>query len=82
MTTLTDRERLISEIADLDDEEIAALLRYVELMKSSAPPEDYDEENDPAIGFLEGTTDLSMTYKQILRDEITNTGFRKKKPNT
>jgi hypothetical protein len=31
---------------------------------------EYDEETDPAIGFVAGPTDLSVRVKEILRDAV------------
>jgi hypothetical protein len=64
----------------MSDEELAALLRYAEAMQSTSLPDDYDEANDPSIGFLSGTTDLATHTKEILRREFTTlSGWTQKK---
>jgi hypothetical protein len=80
MVAPTIRERLIRKLDEPFDDQVASLLSYAEVMQSSSAPEDYDEENDPSIGFISGPTDLSSRAKQILRDEITPlSGWTQKK---
>ena len=43
MAALNIREQLIAKLDELSDEEIAAVLRYVEAMQTTSLPEDYDE---------------------------------------
>lgn len=74
------REQLIAKLDELSDEQVAALLRYVEAMQTPSLPEDYDEATDPSVGFLSGPTDLSTRAKEILRTEITSrSGWTQKK---
>jgi hypothetical protein len=74
------RERLITKIDELTDEQVASLLSYAESLQAVELPDDYDEENDPSIGFLSGPTDLANRAKQILREEITPlSGWTQKK---
>ncbi len=74
------REQVIARLDSMSDEEVAALLRYIDAMRSTALPDDYDEANDPAIGFLSGTTDLATGTKEILRREVTSlSGWTRKK---
>jgi hypothetical protein len=76
----TARERLINKLDELTDEQIASLLSYAEAMQATTLPDTYDEDSDPSIGFLTGTTDLATRAKQILRDEITPlSGWTQKK---
>jgi hypothetical protein len=53
-----------------DLSERVALARYVEIMNSDTLPDDYDEDNDPSVGFLSGPTDLASRAKEILRAEF------------
>jgi hypothetical protein len=77
---MTAREELSAKLDELTDEQIAAVLRYVEAMQSTSLPADYDEANDPSIGFLSGPTDLSERAREILRKEITPlSGWTQKK---
>ena len=70
MDAPTIRERLIRLILnDLTDKQVSEVLRYSEELYSRLP-EDYDEDNDPAIGFLSGSTDLAERSKEILRKEF------------
>jgi hypothetical protein len=74
------REQVASKLDELSDEQLAELLRYIEAMQSPGLPKDYDPDNDPVVGFLSGSTDLSSRAKQILRDEITaRSGWTQKK---
>lgn len=86
------REQVKAKLDALDEQALAAVLhyiqtmqpsdvaRYVEIMQSDELPEDYDEANDPAIGFLPGSTDAAENVRQVLRDEITfRSGWAQKK---
>jgi hypothetical protein len=74
------RQQVEEKLSQLSDEEVAAVLRYIEAMQTTELPADYDEANDPSIGFLSGPTDLARCSKQILRDEITaRSGWTQKK---
>lgn len=80
MDTPTIRERVIAELDTMSTEELEWMLDYIEAMKSNRLPEDYDPDNDPAVGFLSGSKDLASRAKQILRDEITSrSGWTQKK---
>jgi hypothetical protein len=80
MATANMRERLVSKLDELNEEQIASLLSYVEAMQETALPDSYDEDNDPSIGFISGPSDLATRAKQILRDEITSlSGWTQKK---
>ncbi len=80
MSTPTIRERLIHKLFDMTDNQVSSLLSYADAIPSDELPEDYDESNDPAIGFMSGSTDLARQSKQILRDEITaRSGWTQKK---
>ncbi|MAS37162.1 MAG: hypothetical protein CL610_24390 [Anaerolineaceae bacterium] len=59
MDTPSLREKAKAELDDLSDEEIRWILSYIESMKSNRLPEDYNPDNDPAVGFLSGSTDLA-----------------------
>lgn len=79
MTTPDVREKLIKRLDKLTDEQVAELLRYVEVMQSLTLPEDYDPDHDPAIGFFSGPPALGMRTKEILRAEF---GLRKPASNS
>ena len=80
MAMSTVRERLITKLDELSDEQVASLLSYAEAMQSTTLPDDYDEDNDPSIGFISGPTHLASRAKDILRDEITSrSGWTQKK---
>jgi hypothetical protein len=80
MSTPTIRERLIHKLFDMSDSQVVSLLDYADAIQSNELPEDYDEANDPAIGFMSGSTDLAQRSKQILRDEVTlRSGWTQKK---
>lgn len=80
MNIPTVREQLVSKLDKLSDEQVASVLSYVEAIQSALLSDDYDEADDPSIGFLHGPTDLAMQAKQILRDEITPlSGWTQKK---
>lgn len=80
MSTPTIRERLIHKLFDMTDNQVESLLSYADAIQSDELPESYDEANDPAIGFMSGSTDLAHKSKQILRDEITaRSGWTQKK---
>ena len=80
MDAPTIREQVISKLDGLRDDEVQWILDYIEAMESNRLPEDYDPDNDPAIGFLSGSSNLAQNAKQILRDEITaHSGWTQKK---
>jgi hypothetical protein len=74
------REKVNHELDTMTVTELEWILKYIENVKSNRLPDDYDPDNDPAIGFLSGSTDLASNAKQILRDEITSrSGWTQKK---
>ena len=80
MAIQTVRERLIHKLFDMTDSQIASLLSYADAIQSDELPESYDEANDPAIGFISGSSDLARQAKQILRNELTTrSGWTQKK---
>ena len=80
MATSALREKVNHKLDELNEEQLAELLRYIEIMESNILPYDYNEDNDPTIGFLSGPTDLASRAKEILRDEITSrSGWTQKK---
>ncbi len=66
MTTV--REQLIAKLDELSDEQVASVLRYVEAMQTTSLPEDYDEANDPAIGFFSADPEFASRTEEILRE--------------
>ncbi|MEO8397177.1 MAG: hypothetical protein ABI700_29550 [Chloroflexota bacterium] len=74
------RQQVESKLDQLSDEELTAILRYIEAMQTTSLPEDYDEANDPTVGMFSGPTDLSRRARHILYDEITaRSGWTQKK---
>ncbi len=64
------RQQLVSELKHLTDEQVAELLRYVETMQSFELPDDYDEDNDPSVGFFSAEPDFASRSEEILRAEF------------
>jgi len=86
MTTASLREQLIARIDRMTDDEIRELIeqidmvQYKSVMQSDELPPDYNEENDPLIGFLSGTTDLAEHVKETLYSDIDEiSGWTQKK---
>ncbi len=80
MDAPTIREQVVSKLENLRDDEVQWILDYIKAMESNRLPEDYNPENDPAIGFLSGSTDLAQNAKKILNEEITaHSGWTQKK---
>jgi len=82
---MTPREQLIEKFDTLTDDQVNELLRYVNVLQSPDLPndddqdndpaigflnEDYAEANDPTIGFISGATDISERTKDILWAEF------------
>lgn len=57
------REQLIAKLDELSDEQVAALLRYVEAMQTTSLPEDYDEAVLHYIKVM-NTTSLPANYDE------------------
>jgi hypothetical protein len=70
MDAPTLREKLNDELDRLTTTELERILKYIETIKSIRLPDDYDEDNDPAVGFLSGSADLAERSKEILRKEF------------
>jgi len=62
------REQVISKLEDLSDEEVVAVLHYIEAMASISLPEDYNEVRDPAIGFFSAEPDFASRTEEILQE--------------
>ena len=60
------REQVEAKLDQLSDEELTAILHYIEAMKTTDLPADYDEANDPAIGFFEADPDFATRAEEIL----------------
>jgi hypothetical protein len=61
MTTV--REQLIAKLDNLSDEQVAAVLHYVEAMQTTSLPEDYDEAVLHYIKVM-NTTSLPANYDE------------------
>lgn len=68
------REQVERKLDELNDQQLAELLRYIEIMESNVLPDDYDEDNDPSVGFFSGDPELASRTSDILRAEF---GLRK-----
>ena len=80
MVAQTVRERLIHKLFEMTDQQVASVLSYADAIDENELPAEYDAANDPAIGFMSGSTDLAERSKAILRDEITTrSGWTQKK---
>ncbi|MCC6805764.1 MAG: hypothetical protein IT319_22975 [Anaerolineae bacterium] len=62
------REQLIAKLDELSDEQVKTVLRYVEAMQTTSLPEDYDEANDPAIGFFSADAEFASRTEDSLRE--------------
>ena len=69
------REQVKARVDTLSDQELAAVLRYIEVMSKPTLPDDYDIENDPAIGFFSAEPDFASRTEEILEK-----GFGQRKP--
>ena len=59
MAALPLRKQIQGKLSELNDEQLAELLRYIEVMQSSVLPADYDEDNDPSVGFFSAAPDYA-----------------------
>jgi hypothetical protein len=67
------REQLIAKIKAMSDEQVAALLQTAQALSDNPERPDYDPAKDPFLNGefrIDGPTDLSETYKDILREDI------------
>lgn len=69
------RQQVIDKLESLSDEEMRALLRYIDSMRRTSLSEDYDAANDPAIGFFSADPELASRTEEILQS-----GFGRPKP--
>jgi len=69
----TVRESLVKRLDALTDAQVAALLQVVEAFEETnghgEALAEYDEANDPAIGFVTGPTDFARRAEEILYGE-------------
>ncbi len=71
------RDQAVIKLYELTDEEVVAVLQYMEALHMGAAAEQID---DPTVGMFSGPTDLGRRAKEILRDEITDrSGWTQKK---
>jgi uroporphyrinogen-III decarboxylase len=65
------REKVITAIDHLNDEQLETVYSVIQSIQSVEEDQpDYDPDNDPAIGFITGPTDLSERVEEILQEEI------------
>lgn len=74
MVMLSVREEIEHRLDRLNPEQLAELLRYIEVIEPSELPEDYDEDHDPLVGFFSAEPDFATRSQEILRQEF---GIRK-----
>lgn len=67
---MTPREELIAKIEQMSDEQVESLLRYAKTLEIYQLPASYDPDNDPAVGFISGPTDLAERTEEILWSEF------------
>jgi hypothetical protein len=80
MATSALREKVDRKLDELNDEQLAELLRYIEIMESNVLPDTYDEDRDPSVGFFSGDPELASRTSDILRVEMTSrSGWTQKK---
>ena len=68
--TDTPRERLLAEVATMTDEQIEALIRYIESISPHDLPPEYDPAKDPLMTgelFFDGPPDLAERTEEILQ---------------
>jgi hypothetical protein len=70
MVALPVLKQIQSKLDLLTDEQLAELLRYIEVMQSSVLPGDYDEDNDPSVGFFSASPDYAARSKEVLQTEF------------
>lgn len=73
MVTPSVRKQIEHKLDHLNPEQLAELLRYIEVMESSGVPEDYDEDNDPLVGFFSAEPNFATRSQEILRREFGRT---------
>ena len=78
MSIDTLRSKIKAQVDVLDERQLSLLLEYVDgLSADSVEKQDYDSENDPAIGILDVDFDARQ-IKQMLQDDITSQGWTQK----
>jgi hypothetical protein len=70
MSALPVREALIAQLHNLSDDEVKAVLEFIDSMKAHRDVSEYDEANDPLAGFFSGPADLAERSEEILRQEF------------
>jgi hypothetical protein len=65
-------QEMLQVLRSLSEEQARLLVQVGKAMQPSGETRpEYDEANDPLVGFLDGpSTDLSIRAKEILREEI------------
>lgn len=66
MSALPIREELISTINKLSDKQMLAVLEFIKSVKLQDVETEYNEEDDPLVGFFSGSPDLAETSEEIL----------------
>jgi hypothetical protein len=66
----TIREQIIARLDHLNEAQAAKVLEFIETIEEPAGEEEYDEANDPLIGFFSGPPDLGERAEEILEEEF------------
>jgi hypothetical protein len=70
--------QLIEAVSQLSDEQATVLLELVHMLhpngEEERQPEPYDPAKDGTIGFIDGPTDASTRYKDIIRENVKRRG--------
>lgn len=64
------REQAVIKLYELTDEEVAAVLQYMETLHMEAA--EGESMDDPTVGLFSGPTDLGRRAEEILRNDITD----------
>ncbi len=66
MIPVTVREQIVEKLTALTDQELSAVLRYIQVVESARLGSDYDEDRDPTVGFFSAEADFASRTNEIL----------------
>jgi hypothetical protein len=66
MVALPIIKQIEDKLTHLSADQLAELLRYIEVMESAVLPTDYDEDRDPSVGFFSAGPDYASHTSTIL----------------
>lgn len=64
------REQIIARLDHLTIVQATKVLEFIETVEEEAVEVEYDEANDPLIGFFSGPPDLGERSEEILEEEF------------